>query len=113
MPWCKQDILCIIVHHINIEVLEKKTKYLQKYFTYFQVFVTSLEKHDYNNLTFEVHVNNSLMYLEKNYYPHKIIYLPLLLLRDIGILLITLLFVYTLPCFHLLIIKKFKMNYKG
>jgi hypothetical protein len=25
------------VHHINIEVLEEKTKYLQKYFTHFQV----------------------------------------------------------------------------
>ncbi len=56
-------------------MLEKKTKYLQKHFIYFQIlefyFQTGtnfkfnsniykcLKKHDYNILTFEVHVNKS------------------------------------------------------
>jgi len=52
----------------------KKIKYLQKYFIYFQVlelykfqivanfypiqvFASNLKKYDYNNLTFEIHVN--------------------------------------------------------
>jgi hypothetical protein len=50
----------------------KKNQYLQKHFTYFQVlfkllqilspiqvFVSSFQKYDYNNLTFEVHANKS------------------------------------------------------
>ncbi len=40
------------------------------------------------------------MYPKKNYYPHKIIYLVILFFKDPNILLLTLLFVYTLPCFH-------------
>ncbi len=41
------------------------------------------------------------MYPKKNYNPHKIIYLLILLFKDPNILLLTLLFV--LPCFHPLI----------
>jgi hypothetical protein len=66
-----------------------------------QVFATSFKKHDYNNLAFEVHANKSLMYLKKFNYPHKVIYLSLLLLRDPNILSFTLLFVYTLFKFQL------------
>ncbi len=40
-------------------MLEKKTKYLQKHFTYFQVLSSNLKKHDYNNLAFEVHANKN------------------------------------------------------
>jgi hypothetical protein len=34
------------------------------------------------------------------YYPHKIMYLLVLLFRDLNILSLTLFFVYILPCFH-------------
>ncbi len=71
-----QKIILFHVHHINIEVLEKTTKYLQKHVTYFQVLklyfsnyhkffnliqelASTLENHDYNNLVFEVHANKS------------------------------------------------------
>jgi hypothetical protein len=40
------------------------------------------------------------MYPKKSYYPHKIIYLLVLLFKDPMFLVQTLLFVYTLPCFH-------------
>jgi hypothetical protein len=62
-------------HHINIEVLEKKPNACKnisptfKYLTFIfqlsqilsliQVRVSSFKKHDYNNLDFEVHANNS------------------------------------------------------
>jgi hypothetical protein len=67
-----------------------------------QVLASGLKKHDYNNLAFEVHVNKNqeIMHPIFFYYPHKIIYLSVLLFRDLGILLLTLLFVYTLPCFQ-------------
>ncbi len=39
--------------------------------------------------------------LKLYYYPHKIIYLLVLLFKEPCILLLTLLFVYILPCFHL------------
>jgi hypothetical protein len=41
-----------------------------------------------------------IMYSKNIYYTHKIIYLLVLLFKDPNILLLTLLFVYTLPCFH-------------
>jgi hypothetical protein len=40
------------------------------------------------------------MYQKNYYYPHKIIYLLVLLFSDPMFLMQTLLFVYTLPCFH-------------
>jgi len=66
------------------------------------VFVSSLKKHDYNNLTFEIYANKSLkiMYPKNIYYPHKIIYLIVLFFKDPNILWLTLLFMYILPCFH-------------
>jgi hypothetical protein len=66
------------------------------------VFVSSLKKHDYNNLTFEIYANKSLkiMYQKNIYYPHKIIYLIVLFFKDPNILWLTLLFMYILPCFH-------------
>jgi len=48
------------------------------------------------------------MYPKKIYYPHKIIYLLFFLFRNPNILLLTLLFVYTLPCFHLLALERNK-----
>ncbi len=40
------------------------------------------------------------MYPPKFYYPHKIIYLLVLLFKDLSNLLFTLFFLYILPCFH-------------
>jgi hypothetical protein len=68
-----------------------------------QVLTSNYKKHDYNNLTFEVHakkikkIMNQKIYI---YYPDKIINLLVFFFRDPNILLLTLLFVYILPCFH-------------
>jgi hypothetical protein len=42
-----------------LRCFKKKSKYLQEYFTYFQVLASSLKNHDYNNLSFEVHANKN------------------------------------------------------
>ncbi len=42
-----------------LRCMKKETKYLQKHFIYFQVLASSVKKHDYNNLAFEVHANKS------------------------------------------------------
>ncbi len=59
-----------------LRCIKKKTKYLQKHFTYFQIFklhfskyhkflgsiqifASSVKKHEYNNLAFEIHANKS------------------------------------------------------
>jgi hypothetical protein len=56
-----------------------------------QVFSSTLNKHNYNNLAFEIHTNKSLkiMYPKNYYYPHKIIYLLIILFKDPCILLFT------------------------
>jgi hypothetical protein len=50
-----QNIYNKIFTTLILKCLKNKTKYLQKTFTYFQVFSSNLKKHDYNNLTFEFH----------------------------------------------------------
>jgi hypothetical protein len=71
-----QKIILVHVHHINTKVLGKKTQIFAKTFhllsstwTLFlklplildpiQVVASTLENHDYNNLTFEVDANKS------------------------------------------------------
>jgi hypothetical protein len=56
-------------------------------------------------IAFEVHANKifKIMYPKKYYYPHKIIYLLVLLYKNRNILF---LFVYILPCFHLKVISQ-------